>query len=334
MTTTLSFRRRRTAATLGLGAALLLSACGTSTDTSAADAATDTGYPVTVDDCAGEKTFEQKPESVMTIGTAAISLLDAAGASGQITARAGEFGAPLPDDLDTPPSDAEVVDPSDPTAESIIGAAPDVVYGYGLFSAKPEALEQAGIPMLTVAGECGHDASTGKAAGIDFSTVSDDVRRLGRVFGTSDVADENADALDATVKKLSAESTGDGASAAWLYYFSSSESLSAYGATSMANAVLDAADLENVFGTQQESYVKVSMESLLEDDPTWLVLSYGLYGESEADARKQLLAEPGANDLTAVKEGRLILVPGTSSEASQQSVKGLRAVVDALADGR
>jgi iron complex transport system substrate-binding protein len=334
MTTTLPLRRR-SAATLGLGAALLLSACGSSTDAASGEAAGAAGgYPVTVEDCAGEKTFDARPENVMTIGTAAISLLDAAGASNRISARAGEFGAPLPDDLETPPADSEVVDPSDPTAESIIGAGPDVVYGYGLFNAKPEALEQAGIPMLTVAGECGHDASTGKAKGIDFATVSDDVRRLGTVFGTSDVAEENADAIDAEVEELSQESTGDGASAAWLYYFSSTEPLSAYGATSMANAVLDAAQLTNLFGDQQESYLKVSMETLLKDDPEWIVLSYGLYGETEEEAREQLLSEPGAEDLTAVQEDRLILVPGTSSESSQQSVEGLRAVVAALADGR
>lgn len=335
MTTTLPFRRRHLVvpASALVAGALLLGGCGSSTGSVAAGTSGG-GYPVTVQDCAGEKTFDRRPERVMTIGTAAISLLDAAGASDRITARAGEFGAPLPKDLRTPPSDADVVDPSDPTAESIIGAGPDVVYGYGLFNAKPEALEQAGIPMLTVAGECGHDASTGKAKDIDFRTVSDDVRRLGKVFGTSDVADKSADDLDAEVAALSRKSTGGGASAAWLYFFSSTEPLSAYGATSMANAVLDAAQLENLYGDQQESYVKVSMETLLKDDPEWIVLSYGLYGESEADARKQLLAVPGAEDLTAVKEGRLVLVPGTSSESSQQSLQGLRAVVGALADGR
>lgn len=336
MTTTLPWRHRRPALFVGLGAAsLLLSACGGSTDASTAQDESAAGdYPVTVDDCAGQKTFDAQPQNILTIGTAAISLLDAAGASDMVTARTGEFGAGLPDGLATPPEDAEIVDPSDPTAESIIGAGPDVVYGYGLFNAKPEALDQAGIPLLTVAGECGHDATAGESKGISFTTVTDDIRRLGTVFGTSDVAEKNADAIDARVTKLASEAPGDDADAAWLYYFSSSDPLSAYGATSMADAVLDGARLKNVFSTENTSYLEITMESLLKQDPDWLVLSYGLYGESEADARAQFLSEPGAEDLTAVKDDRLVLVPGTSSEPSQQSVDGLEAIVGALSDAR
>lgn len=328
-------RHRRTALLIVLGAASLgLTACGSSEENPAenATASTATSYPVTVNDCAGKVSFEKQPSRVLTIGSAAISLLDAAGASDKITTRTGEFGADLPAGLATPPTDAKIVDPSDPSAEAIIGAGADVVYGYGLFNAKPEALEQAGVPLLTVAGECGHDATAGESQDLTFATVTDDIRRLGTVFGTKPVADKNADAIDARVSDLSAQAKGADATAAWLYYFSSTDPLSAYGATSMADAVLDSSKLKNVFGSEDTSYLEVTMESLLKQDPAWLVLSYGLYGESESDARKQLLAEAGAEDLTAVKNDRLILVPGTSSEPSQQSVDGLDKIVTAVSD--
>lgn len=323
-------------ALVGLGtAALALAACAGTEDAptlSGALAAKTTAYPATVAECADEVTFDKKPQGILTIGTAAISLLDAAGASALITGRAGEFGAKLPAGLSTPPTGAPIIDPADPSAEAIIGSGADIVYGYGLFNAKPEALKQAGIPLLTVAGECGHDATAGESKGISFTTVTDDIRRLGTVFDTATVADRTADEIDARVSTLSGKVTDSSDTAAWLYYFSSTDKLSAYGATSMADAVLDSAKLTNAYASENTSYLNITMESLLKDDPDWLVLSYGLYGESEANARKQLLSEPGAADLKAVKADHLILVPATSSEPSQQSVEGLDAIVAAITD--
>lgn len=312
--------------------ALLLTGCSADAEdapTRSADPGTEgTSYPVTIDDCGESTTFDAAPERVLTIGTAAISLLDTAGASDRITVRSGEFGAPLPDSLSHPPEDAEIVDPSDPAAESIIGSGADAVYGYGLFNATPEQLEQAGIPLLTVLGECGHDATTDSGE-VGFTTISDDVRRLGVLFDTSDVAESAADELDERVATLTADAATDG-DAAWLYFFSSTDSLSGYGGTGMPAAVLETAGLENVFGDEEEPYLTIDMESLLAADPEWLVLSYGLYGESAEEAREQLLAEKGASELTAVKEDRLVLVPGSGSEPSPRAVDGLAEIVKAV----
>jgi iron complex transport system substrate-binding protein len=320
--------RTRMAAVLAL-TALALSGCGSAATTESA--APGDIYPLEVTDCVGDVTISEEPQSVLTIGMAAVALLDAAGASDKITARSGEFGAELPASLESPPSDADVIDPSDPAAEAIIGADPDVVFGYGLFNAKPDVLNQAGIEVLTVAGECGHDPSSGDSEQISFAMVTEDIRRLGTVFGTTPEAEQNADQIDAEVSDLSGSVTKDG-SAAWVYYFSSSDPLSAYGATSMADAVMDAARLSNVFGDQKTSYLEVTVESLLEADPEWIVLSYGLFGESENEARRQFLAEPGVQELSAVKAGRLVLVQAAGSEPSPASVVGLKAIVTALTE--
>lgn len=304
------------------GTVLLLALAGCS-----APAAGDADGAVTVEDCGAEVVLDARPESVLTVGTAAVALLDAAGAADRITARSGEFGAPLPPGLTDPPSDDLVVDPSDPTTEAVLTADPDVVLGYGLFAADPDQVRAAGIELLTVQGECGHDASTDAPAEITLATVGEDVRRLGEVFGTSDVAGEAADALDARVTEATREPTGD--SAAWLYFFSSTDPLSAYGGTGTPHALLEAAGLRNVLGDQQEAYLTVAVESLLAAQPDWVVLSYGLYGETEEQARATLLAQPGADRLDAVREGRVVLLPGDASAPSPAAVDGLERLVAA-----
>ena len=306
-----------------VASALALAGCAAPA-ASTSQATDDGAYPVTVTDCGEEVQIAERPERVLTVGTAAVELLDAAGASSAISARTAEFGAALPATLTSAPSDDLILDPADPTTESIVGAAPDLVLGYGLFTADPAQVKAAGIPVLTVQGECGHDASTATET-VDLGTITADVRRLGTVFGTEETADAAADALDARVAAASRPATG--ASAAWVYYFSSEDPLSSYGSAGMPAAVLDAAGLTNVFAAQSDAYLTVSAESLLEAQPTWLVLTYGLYGETAEQARAKLLAEPGIAQLDAVKAGRIVLVSADTSSPSPAAVSGLEQIV-------
>ena len=309
-------------------AALALAGCAAPA-TTAPQSDGGSAYPVTVTDCGEDVQITHRPERVLTVGTAAVELLDAAGASSAITARTAEFGAALPDTLTNPPSDDLILDPADPTTESIVGATPDLVFGYGLFTADPAQVKAAGIPVLTVQGECGHDASTATEA-VDLGTITTDVRRLGTVFGTSTTADAAADDLDARVAAASRAATGE--SVAWVYHFSSEDPLSAYGGAGMPAAVLTGAGLRNVYADQSDAYLTVSAESLLTAQPTWIVLTYGLYGETEQQAREKLLAEPGISDLDAVKAGRIVMVGADTSSPSPAAVSGLEQIV-AATDG-
>ncbi len=315
------------AATLGL----TLTGCGATTTAGAPASA---GYPLTVADCGRDVTIDSAPQRVLTIGTAAVELLDAAGASDRVVARTGEFGAPLPADLKNPPSDDLITDPSDPTTEEIIAAEPDLVLGYGLFNADAQQLADTGIALLNVQAECGHDGGS-SASPATLSTVSDDVRRLGTVFSTSSTADAAADALDQRVSDARRDTTsggGTGRTAAWVYYFSSQDPLSAYGGGGLPASVLEDAGLTNVYAGTQDAYLNVSVESLLEHQPHWIVLGYGLYGESAEEARAAFLAEPGVEALEAVSAGRIVLLPAGASSSSPTAVAGLEQLVSATAE--
>ncbi|WHU46135.1 ABC transporter substrate-binding protein [Gordonia sp. L191] len=295
----------------------------------AADSSAAQGYPVTVADCGKDVTVAKAPERVLTVGTAAVEILDAAGASQKIIARTGEFGAPLPASLTHRPDDSLIVDPSDPTTENIIVANPDLVFGYGLFNADPAQIRKSGITMLTVQGECGHDASTDAAPTVDLGTIGADVRRLGTVFGTSATADAAASALDKRIAAARRAPTGH--TAAWVYYFSSEDPLSAYGGSGLPNAMLNSAGLQNAYADQHETYATISTESLIRRQPEWIVVKYGGYGESEADARAKFLAEPGVSTLEAVRAGRIVMLPADSSNPSPSAVDSFEKLVAATA---
>lgn len=314
-----------------LAAAVTLAGCGgaSTTGSDAPEASGDaSAYPVETTDCGEPLTIQKKPVKVLTVGTAAISMMDAAGASEAITARSGEFGADLPADLAAPPTTATIVDPSDPSTEAVIGASVDTVYGYGLFNAKPSQLTGAGITLLTVAPFCGEVAGT-DAGTVGLTDVSAEIRRLGTVFDTRTAADASAASLDAEATAATRDA-GSAGSAAWLYYFSSEDSLSAYGAGGIAQDLLTRAGMDNAYGDQAKAFTDISTESLIQADPAWIVLTYGLYGESEEQARAKLLSEPGAADLAAVRSGQLVMIPSTLSEASPQSVQALQRLNQAV----
>lgn len=318
-------------AALGAATLLALAGCATPAATpSVAPSSAAASHPLTVTDCGKEVTFQAAPTKVMTIGSDAIALLDAAGAADRIIARSGEFGAELPAGLSHPPAGATIVDPSDPTTEKILGSGAETVIGYGFFKADPKALADAGITLLTISGECGHDANA-EVKPVDFDLILGDVTRFGQVFGTAEVAEQSVSRLNARIKAVQDAKPAAARSAAAVYYFSSTAPMSAYGGAGILHTQLAVNGLTNVYGDQPKTYLEVSTESLLKADPEVIVLAYGLFGENFETAKKRLLAEPGAKDLRAVKAGRIIPLLSNQTSASPAAVDGLEALNKAVA---
>ncbi|CAM2875761.1 ABC transporter substrate-binding protein [Actinomyces slackii] len=315
---------RPTAALTAILVGLGLMGCSAVKDS---DASSQGAYPVTVEDCGSTVTIDAEPKRILTVGTAAVEMLDAAGAADRITARTGEFGAPLPETLKNPPSDDLITNPSDPTTEEILAAEPDLVLGYGLFNADIDQLRQAGITVLTVQGECGHDSTSQSGSGVTLTTVTDDLRRLGTVLSTSFTADAAAASLDERIAQARQDKAGS--TAAWVYYFSSQDPLSAYGGQGLANSSLQDAGLTNAYAASMDAYLTISVESLLSQQPDWIILSYGLYGESEEEARQKFLASPGVDSLTAVSQNHLVLLPASASAPSPSGIAGMEQLVEA-----
>ncbi|QSB04174.1 ABC transporter substrate-binding protein [Natronoglycomyces albus] len=285
-------------------------------------------YPLTVDNCGEDQIIESKPETILTIGTAAISLLDAAGATDRIVARAGEFGADLPTDLQHEPTDAEIIDPSDPTTEKIIGANADIIVGYGLFNADDADLEDLGIPNLVIFGECSHDTPVGES--VNFEAVITDIERLATVFDTlHEAAPALADFRSELADLDAAASEDISGSAAGVYYFSATGDISAFGGYSMLDDIFGRIGLDHVYGDETAAYVSSGIETLLDADPEYIVISYGIHGESAEEATQRFLSEPGAADLQAVTNDNVILVPNDDLTATPDALRGYRAIIEA-----
>ena len=128
--------RARTIAALGALplAALLLSACasGSTASPAAESDASNTGaaasaYPLTLDNCGTEATFEAPPQRVVTIKSSTLELLLALGLEDRIVGTAFTDG-PVPDEFADAASGLESLSDKVPSQEVTLAAEPDLVF--------------------------------------------------------------------------------------------------------------------------------------------------------------------------------------------------------------
>ena len=74
------------------------------------------------------------------------------------------------------------------------------------------------------------------------------------------------------------------------------------------------------------------MEALLDADPAVILLTHGFEGDDFDTALQMLLAQPGAEDLQAVREDRVVGLPATLRHADPGAVEGLEYLAVELAE--
>lgn len=325
----------RRLATALLTASLLASACGGADDSSeeANDSSEEPGeFPMTVENCGEEVTIESRPERVLTVGGSALNLVVAAGGADTIVARAGEFGVAPAALAGSAAEDAEIIDSEFPSAEVILGADPDLVISIGLDEgANPEDLERAGISSIVVSGLCRHAGDTVEGV-VGFDDVYRDLELYGQLFGTEERATETAADLKERAGAVEAQVGGDALDAAAIYFTGEGTPPFVFGSQSMINTQLETIGFENAFSDVSGQGSELNLEELIELDPDVIILTYGYQeGQTFELAEETLRGLPGAADLTAIQQDRIVGVLGYETEADQTAVDGLESLADELA---
>lgn len=328
-------RRPRDLTTTGAASALvlLLSACGAAGTGAQQEVSADFA-PVTVENCGAEVSFDAPPERMVLLKSAPVPYLHELGVMDRVVARAGQYPADYYDDATLAELDeiALLTDRTDASGhlqisrETVIGQEPDLVLG-AVDNLSRESLEAVGIPLLEEPALC--------PDGVDdpsFDDVGEQMRLYGEVFGEQERAEAAVAAMEERVERLQ-ERAGDGTTtAAVLYPTIGGGTTYAYGTRSMAHPQLEAAGLDNVFGDVDERVFEVTLEELLGRDPDVIVL---LHGDGDpADVEAALTDLPGADQLTAVREGEVMTQLFNFTEPpTPLSVDGLERLVDRFGEG-
>lgn len=314
---------------LAVATLFALTSCGLVQD--GEDATTDAaeGYPVTVENCGAEVTFDKAPENVVLLKSAAVPFLADLGVLDRVGARAGEYPRDYYDDqtwaqLEEIPALTGKTDASGHlqiSKEVVIDKEPDLVLGE-VDNLDRSTLDSVQIPLLEEPGLCDE--------GLDepgFDDVTDQLEVYGTVFDRKAEAEQAITALEKRVTDLKARAVGEGRTAAVLYPTVGGGVTYAYGTRSMAHPILEAAGFEDVFADTDKRVFEVSIEVLLDRDPDVLILLHP--GDDEAEITEAVTDLPGADSLTAVAKGDLMpLLFNYAEPPTPLSVDGLEKVID------
>ncbi len=320
------------AATAVLPLALLLSACAGSSipearidsqvtagaDGDAGDTAGPTGFPMTVDNCGVEVTVETPPERVVTIKSSATEMLLALDLADRVVGTGFPDGPP-PAEWAAAATALPVLSDRVPAAEVVLGAEPDLVYaGWESNLTAEGAGDRVTLAELGVATYVSPSACKDPAYQPDrltFDMVFAEITEVAALLGVP----ERAESLVAAQRTALAGLTPDdrGLTALW---FSSGSDIPYVGAgTGAPQMLMDAVGLTNIAGGIDDTWTSFAWEQVAAEDPDVIVLVDAAWNTAEAK-RAMLASNPVTAALTAVREGRFLVVPFAASEAGVRNV--------------
>lgn len=288
-----------------------LAACESDDSSGAGSNATTTNkgdFPFTFTECGKSYTFDHPPK-ILVDSPQAAALAAAAGGNqtGQIVAYTQGGDEPLGDAESRLADVPQMSKTSPPSKEVLLSAGPDLVVTHYLSEELASQLDDLGIQVMTVNNGCEtypseHDSRT------DYDANYSDINLLGRLLGTSDYATKSVSAMKKSVADLEGKaqalpehSVGMLTPYAGEFY--------AFGSSSIEQTMIESLNMMNAFSELEGSFVPLSGEKLVDLDPWAIVVAYAPgFGTTEEQAKDALMRLPGADQLDAVENDRVIII--------------------------
>lgn len=284
---------------LATAAAVLLVACGDDDPESGADAA----------DAAGA----DAPQAIVSLSAAATEMLYAVGAGDQVVAV---------DEQSDYPEGVPVTDLSgyEPNVEAIATYEPDLVVANDLPEDVTAGLEALDVEVLNI------------SAAVTLDDTYAQLAELGVATGHEDEAADLVAQMRSDIEELAASVPER--EVAPTYYHELDDTLYSVTSDTFIGEIYSLAGLENVADAADPDgelggYPQLSPEFLVDADPDFVFLADGECCGQDATT---FAARPGFADMSAVRDGRVIVVDeDVASRWGPRVVDFLRTIIDATA---
>ncbi|MEG3614983.1 MULTISPECIES: putative F420-0 ABC transporter substrate-binding protein [Isoptericola] len=292
-----------------------------------------TGYPLTLDNCGTEVTFDAAPERVVTVKSSTAETLLALGLGDRIVGSAFLDG-PVPDWLAEDAEGTAVADPfSDevPGTEAVLELEPDLVYaGWESNVAADgagdrETLDSLGVHSYVAPAAC--KAPEYMPNPLTFEEVFAEISEVGAIFDANDAAA----ALVAEQQETLDGVTPDDRELSALWYSSGSDIPYVGAGIGAPQMILEAVGLSNVAGDVEDTWTSLSWEEIVDADPDVIVLVDAVWNSAD-DKIARLEDNPATAELTAVREERYLVVPFPATEAGVRNADAVADLADQLAE--
>ena len=269
-----------------------------------------THYPLTIQSCNREVTFQQAPKHAVSHDINMTQMMLALGLKPQMAGYSGVSGwkAVTPDMqnlLDGLPELAAKY----PSVETLLNANVDFFFAgwdYGMRvggDLTPQTLQPLGINVYELTESC---AFVMKRPPATLEDTYNDLRNLGKIFDVQDRANALIGAMQAQVAEIR---QGLPAEKPRVFLYDSGEDRAmTSGRLGMPQALIDAAGGRNVLDDVEASWTRVNWENVVERNPQVIVIVD--YSEITADQKiRFLLNNKALQSVDAIQHQRFIVIP-------------------------
>ncbi|WP_336742748.1 ABC transporter substrate-binding protein [Aureimonas altamirensis] len=311
-------------------------------------AAAQTTYPLTLQNCGVDIRFDAAPDSVVAVGQAVTEILYSLDLQDKVAGTSVWFTDVLPQ-FATANAQVERLADNDPSFESVVAKRPGLVAAQYEWHVGPQGIvatreqfSDLGIPTYILPSDCvGKDNTAGsdgtRTALYSVDTLYQGITELADILavperGKALVADlrtrESAAIATAQALKM------DDASA--MFWFSSPE-LSGdpfvAGSKGPPATMMDALGLRNIVESDEE-WPLVSWETIARANPSIIVLASMDRRRFEADDYEKKLeflrTDPVASQMDAVRNDRIVVLDAHAMDPSIRNIAALETLADAL----
>jgi iron complex transport system substrate-binding protein len=287
-------------------------------------------YSFSADNCGFLTTVEAPPERVLTIKSSTLEMMLALGLADRVVGAAFLDG-PIPDDLTPDGTEIPVVSDKAPGPEAVLSTQPDLVYAgwESSFSAESagdrEALGRLGVATYVSPSACKAEAY--RPDPLTFDQVFAEIAEAGALFGVPDAAER----LVAEQRDVLAGIEPDARGLTALWYSSGSDTPYVGAGIGAPQMIMTAAGLTNIAAGVHDTWTPFSWEQVVADAPDVIVLVDAAWNSAEKKIGI-LEGNPVTAGLTAVREGRYLVVPFPATEAGVRNVDAAASLARQLAE--
>ena len=308
----------------------------------------DTTYPLTLENCGSEVTFDKAPETTVTVGQAATEVLYALGLGEKVTGTSVWFTKVLPE-FEELNAGVERLADNDPSFESVVAKRPGLVsvqyewhVGPQGIVATREQFSDLGIPTYVLPADCvGKDNTKGsdgtRLEMYEMSSVYRGIEEMAQIFNVPERGTELVASLKA--RETAAIETAkalDLTDSSAVFWFSSAEmDIDPYvaGQAGAPAYMMEALGLRNVIESNEE-WPTVSWETIARANPSVTVVARMERRRFEADDVEKKLeflrTDPVASQMDAVKNDRIVILDAHAMDPSIRNISALETLAEAL----
>lgn len=269
-----------------------------------------THYPLTIQSCNREVTFQQAPKQAVSHDINMTQMMLALGLKPQMAGYSGVSGwKAVTPDMQTLLDGLPELAAKYPSVETLLNANVDFFFAgwdYGMRvggDLTPQTLQPLGINVYELTESC---AFVMKRPPATLEDTYNDLRNLGRIFDVQDRANALIGAMQARVAEIRQGLPADKPRV--FLYDSGEDRAMTSGRLGMPQALIDAAGGRNVLDDVEASWTRVNWETVVERNPQVIVIVD--YSEITADQKiRFLLNNKALQSVDAIKHQRFIVIP-------------------------